>query len=408
MALSVNRLSSNSSSTNRRWWLAFGIYMNDINQLFYQLIRVAIGNQVCLSHTPSADEWGKLYALAKKQSLVGICFAGVQRLQAQRQAPNSWGSPEGEMLYLQLMGMAAKIQQRNEVLNRRCAELQAKLSDCGMRSAILKGQGMASLYKLRDESLELRDLSTLRQSGDIDVWVDGSMEATIQTLKSAGIEVGNVNIKHAEAKFLEGTEVEIHFVPTWFYNPETQGKLTQWIERSKDAQMTNLQNGLVVPTIEFNLVYSLIHLFRHTLDEGVGLRQLMDYYFILQALEAEADLVKKFNTIANAKRVVADLSLTEFASGVIWVMNRVFGEQHVQVWEANEKYGRFLLNVVIDGGNFGAYREGKQGYSSNAFTRGCRNLRRIAGFASYFPGEVLCAPFWKMWHWCWRKKYYSE
>lgn len=367
--------------------------MNDINQLFFELIRVSIGNAGCLSHTPTTAEWNALYAMAKEQSLVGICFAGMQKLVSQQQAPP-------EQLYLQWMGMAAKIQQRNETMNKQCADLQVKLFGIGMRSCILKGQGVASLYS--------EPLRTLRQSGDIDVWVEGSIYSTVQTLRTAGIVVKNVNIKHAEAKVFEGTEVEIHFVPTWFYNPVTQGKLTQWIEKSKEAQMTNLQNGLVVPTIEFNLVYSLIHLFRHTLDEGVGLRQLMDYYFILQALEAEADLVKKFNTIADAKRVVADLSLTEFASGVIWAMNRVFGEQHVQVWEANEKYGRFLLNVVIDGGNFGAYREGKQSYSSNAFTRGCRNLRRIATFASYFPGEVLCAPFWKMWHWCWRKKYYSE
>ena len=57
------------------------IYMNDINQLFFELIRVAIGNAVCLSQTPTTAEWNALYAMAKEQSLVGICFAGVQRLQ---------------------------------------------------------------------------------------------------------------------------------------------------------------------------------------------------------------------------------------------------------------------------------------------------------------------------------------
>lgn len=48
--------------------------------------------------------------MAKKQSLVGMCFAGVQKLQKQQQCPP-------EMLYLQWMGMAAKIQQRNEVMD---------------------------------------------------------------------------------------------------------------------------------------------------------------------------------------------------------------------------------------------------------------------------------------------------
>ena len=105
------------------------ISMNNIDCLFFELIQVAIGTRICLSHTPSADEWGELYAMAMKQSLVGVCFAGVQKTSPQP-------SPEGkgekslllrgdleeayipEMLYFTWMGMAVKIQQRNETINR--------------------------------------------------------------------------------------------------------------------------------------------------------------------------------------------------------------------------------------------------------------------------------------------------
>lgn len=140
---------------------------NNIHKLFFQLIRVAIGNAVCLPHTPKAEEWQMLYEMAKKQSLVGICFAGVQHLVSQHQSPP-------EMLYLQWMGMAAMIQQRNEVVNRQCAELQARFSADGWRSCILKGQGVASYYKVKGVRLDDKDLSPLRQSGDIDVllWKD--------------------------------------------------------------------------------------------------------------------------------------------------------------------------------------------------------------------------------------------
>ena len=62
-----------------------------MNELFFDLIRVAIGTQEGLSHTPSQKEWKALYDMAQKQSLVGVCFAALQRLLA-------W------------MGMAAKIQ----------------------------------------------------------------------------------------------------------------------------------------------------------------------------------------------------------------------------------------------------------------------------------------------------------
>lgn len=84
-----------------------------IEQLFFELIRVAICTQDSLSYIPKPKEWIVLYDMAKKQSLVGVCFAALQRLGAK--------ADEGfthigisEMLYLTWMGMAAKIQQKNE------------------------------------------------------------------------------------------------------------------------------------------------------------------------------------------------------------------------------------------------------------------------------------------------------
>lgn len=58
-----------------------------IEQLFFELIRVALGNAVSLSHKPSDKEWQQLYGMAKKQSLVGICFAAIQRLQEETRPP---------------------------------------------------------------------------------------------------------------------------------------------------------------------------------------------------------------------------------------------------------------------------------------------------------------------------------
>ena len=84
--------------------------MNDTNKLFVELIRVAISTQDVLSIAPSVQDWKVLYEMAKKQSLVGICFAGVQKSfshspyrstyseQASGEDPSVIGMPE--MLYL--------------------------------------------------------------------------------------------------------------------------------------------------------------------------------------------------------------------------------------------------------------------------------------------------------------------
>lgn len=176
--------------------------MSDINKLFFELIQVAIGTRICLSHTPSADEWSELYNIAKKQSLVGVCFAGVQKLQTQRQEPP-------EMTYLTWMGMAAKIQQRNEVITRQCVELQAKLSADGFHSCILKGQGVAQYYP--------DHLRILRQSGDIDIFVEGGFEKVITAAQKIA-RVGTCSYVHAEWEVFDDTEVELHYRPSTLRN----------------------------------------------------------------------------------------------------------------------------------------------------------------------------------------------
>ena len=143
-----------------------------MNELFFELIRVAIGTQNTLTQPPSAGEWKVLYEIAKKQSLVGICFAAVQRLPEEMRPP--------EMLYLTWMGMAAKIQQRNEVMNAHTAKTLEYFRSKGFPCCVLKGQGIAKLYG---------DLAGLRQSGDIDVWVNCSRKELYEFSKK---ELGKI------------------------------------------------------------------------------------------------------------------------------------------------------------------------------------------------------------------------
>lgn len=39
---------------------------------------------------------------------------------------------------------------------------------------------------------------------------------------------------------------------------------------------------ITVPTLSFNVIYILSHLYRHVFTEGIGLRQLLDYYFVIE------------------------------------------------------------------------------------------------------------------------------
>ena len=369
--------------------------MNDINILFFELIQVVIGTRICLSHTPSADEWGELYAMAKKQSLVGVCFAGVQKLVNQQQEPP-------EMLYLTWLGMAAMIQQRNEVVNRQCVELQAKLAADGFRSYIMKGQSVATLYG--------EHLSGLRQSGDIDVYLEGGLDKVLAYARTFG-EVKKVNELEMHVDVFPDTEVEFHYMPFFMRSPIRNKRLQAFFESKKEECFANkvaLLNGvgeIVSPTIEFNLVHQLVHIHHHFITEGVGLRQLMDYYFVVLAADKEVHPSTGSGTnISEVQRVVADLELNRFASVLMWVLMHVFGLKVEQaLWAPCEKDGKVLLNEILVSGNFGHTDERAKDIQTSRWKAFWFVNGKTFRFWRFDHWAWFWSPIWRVYHFCWRK-----
>lgn len=353
-----------------------------IEDIFFELLLVAIGNADCLSHTPTDKEWKALYDMAKKQSLVGVCFAGVQKLVEQQRAPE-------EMLYLTWMGMAAKIQQRNEVVNRQCVVLQASLAGDGFRSCILKGQGVARFYG---------SIAGLRQSGDIDIWVEGRRDNTIKNLREKGINIKEADIHHGVAECFRETEVEIHFKPSWFYNPFTYRTFNNWIDSKSNDCFCNEKGGIITPTTEFNLVYLVIHIYRHFLSEGVGIRQLMDYYFVLLA----SNEIER----ANANYVLRKLGLERFSSAIMACLEIIFSlEKCFCFIESNFENSTFVLQEILNAGNFG---KSDKRYKWDGNLVRCMHplFKRWLLMVRYYPSEIVCQPFWKLWHYSWRKMHH--
>lgn len=354
-------------------------------KLFYELIQVAVGSRVCLSHTPSANEWKVLYDMAKKQSLVGVCFAGVQWSQQQEQCPP-------EMLYLTWMGMAAKIQQRNEVVNRQCAELQARLSVDGLDACILKGQGVAQFY---DESLR-----ALRQSGDIDVWIKGGYDAVCDYVQrtAPNLELAYHRF-HYEA--FPDTEVELHQHPSLMNNPIHNARLQKWLDAFDKEQFVELKDlGFMVPPSEMNKVFLLCHLYRHFVAEGVGMRQLMDYYFVLKNSQTDEN--------ERVMQVVESLGMKRFARAVMWVVAHVFANDNHDdndnwlLCEPDREGGEYLLNEVMMGGNFGKHDERYDHQGKYAMQK--QNISHSLHLLLHYPSEVLWTPAWLVWHFFWKKK----
>lgn len=355
-----------------------------INHLFFELIRVAIGMQDTLSRVPSTQEWKQLYDMAMKQSLLGICFAGVQKVM-DSENEDYCGMPE--MLYLTWMGMAAKIQQRNEVINQQCVELQKQLTTDEFKSCILKGQGLAQLYN--------ENLRELRQSGDIDVWIlpkDGESEnehiARVVKYAKGFDSRSHFSGKHIDLYVFDDTDVELHVTPAKMNCPWHERRLKGWFKRSIGLQTK--KNDLIVPDAEFNIVYLLLHCYDHLLFEGVGLRQIMDYYWTI------SDSPLKDETLNKTVDTLKSLDLLRFASAMMWVLGYVFAlKREHMICEPNEEEGRFLLNEIMTGGNFGKYgNDGvMEGHAKGRVAFFIARMKRNWRFLRHYPSEIIWSPY---------------
>ena len=368
------------------------VSMDQLNSVYFELIRVALGKQANLSHLPSACEWDKLYKIAKKQSSLGICFAGLQNLGANADEGYARiGIPKD--VYFQWMGMAVQIQQRNEVVNKQCVNLQAKLFTDGFTSCVLKGQGVAQLYG--------EQLCSLRQSGDIDLWVNASRDTIVKYVMDIA-PTRDVNFQHVHFNVLNDTAIELHIVPVSRYNPKRNWILKKYFNSEVDRQCANRQMiggyEMSVPTVDFQLVHQLLHVYGHYVYEGVGVRQFMDLYF---AQEACADVPEYFEMI---RTLFKKLGLMKFVAATQYVLRVIFQMPLEQlICEPDENEGEQILAIVMDGGNFGYYRKKMQMKGESLITRMWRRFMQSVHMIRFDLLGVLCGPWYRIYIEFWRR-----
>lgn len=355
--------------------------------LFFDLIRVSLGTQDKLSRAPSESEWCELLMMAKKQSLVGVFFSAVQRLNCLSPLDTSNLS---EYQYLYVLGMAAQIQQRNEVVKKQCVELQARLSADGFRSCVLKGQGVAQLYS--------EPLYGLRQSGDIDLWIDAPRCVVVSWAKKNG-EKKEEGYIHVGCHLFDDTEVELHYRPTYsrclWYNK----RLQQYCEKHKNDWI--MMNNIMTPSRDFNVIYILSHIYRHLFGVGIGLRQLMDYYFLLCSKVFTHSSGLPFGETANQeqeiKKTLSSLGLLNFAGAVMYVMQEVFHmDEKYMICPVDKRRGKALLQDVIQMGNFGQHDKNQIQARKTMVGSFLWKLKRDLVLIWFYPTEILSEPIWRV------------
>lgn len=344
-----------------------------VMKLFIELIQVALGNRDLLSREPSAMEWGALYEESIRQAVAGIAFEGVKKL------PNTQRPPQ--KLLFEWIALSEQIKQRNTIVDKQTATIWKQLKGDGLDAAILKGQGIATFYG---------ELYPYRQSGDIDIWIMGGYQKVCDYVQRTH-PTKDVAYHRFHYDYFKDTEVELHHRPTLMRNLFDDRKLAKWYNSFGADSFVYLEDkGFAIPPIEFNSIFILTHIYRHFLFEGIGFRQVMDYYFVLKS-----DVRSRRDEIIET---LMSLRLTRFAEAMMWVLHTVLGlEEKYLLCGMNEKEGRFVLSEIIQTGNFG--------YSDTRFKE-MSKLRRMAKhdvhLLLHYPSEVIWTPIWLIYHKIWK------
>ena len=437
------------------------------HQIFFDFLRFCIGSDSEIPSSLKEADWKKLYAIAKKQCLVGILFDGIKKLPAEHVGMK-------KELLLQWMAESQMLEKANVRLNDVAIQVSEWFRKKGFRTCILKGQGNALMYPNPYS----------RTPGDIDIWVEGGDKRVISFVRSISPHE-KACYHHIEFPSYKGVEVEVHYRPSFLLYFGHNRRLQKYYGMVKDEQfshrvMLGEQGEIAIPTVEFNLIFQLTHIFSHLMNEGIGLRQLVDYYYVLcdfykvyqksskthpssltlkggstafpkplspqgtgdvtapprrseplrskvggpkrsspdcagwNRLSIEGDNSAGSTTAVTSSASTAldvvqeelkELGLWKFAGGIMYIMQEVFGMPAYRlIVPPNEKYGKFVLNEVLEAGNFGRH-DARNRFGRSQLGHNLQRVYRDIRLVRYFPAEALCEPLFRVWHFFWRLKY---
>ena len=458
-------------------------------KIFFDFLRFCIGSAKEIPGSLKEVDWKELYAIAQKQALLGVLFHGIRQLPKQL-------APEQKLL-MQWMVMAEQIRKQNIRLFQDSVKVCQNFENEGFANCILKGQGNALLYPD----------PYMRTPGDIDIYLSGGRR---KIMKYVDRVCPNQVMRYHHVDFpVMKTAIEVHFTPSYMFCPIHNRRMQKWFEEVMGEQCNHrvsLPDGygeIHVPQVSFNVIYILSHLYRHIFTEGIGLRQLLDYYYVVCdfckvyqissnhlsnfsnhpvplskegstfspspssmvftppsvppfpgdrnlrsgdvialrcseplrskdggpskvspdcagwdrldgsgdttsacSLDAGSSSFSACSSVALAvvQRELKHLGLWKFAQAVMFVMKEVFGlSEDRMIAPMDEKEGRFLLDEIMRGGNFGQYddRMGSKVDESKIHRYFRMNLRNLR-FVKHYPTEAVCEPVFRTWFAGWK------
>ena len=356
---------------------------------YRDFLQFCLGDSRNIAVSVNDIDWREMLVWAEQQAIVGIIFQGIQRAGQSLDIPT-------EILF-RWIGRGQQIEMQNRLLNKKCVEVTTQMTIAGLESCVLKGQANAQMYP--------HPLS--RTAGDIDLLVLGNREEVTRKVKEKYPHV-HENYIHIDYPVFDDVSVELHFLPSYANNPIYNRRIQKWFKEQGNTfiEYVELPDGvgkIPVASVEFNIIYQLMHLMHHFFDEGIGLRQMIDYYFLLKSgnnNQVHGSKLMVNGSTENMKETLKYLNLYKFAGAVMYIMKEVLGlDEEYLIVPIDERRGRTLLKEILKGGNFGHYSNLDQNNAAKKyFQKTWRNMHLVREY----PAEALCEPIFRTWHFFWR------
>lgn len=342
---------------------------------FRNLLLIAVGRKPAFDEDPTPKVWDRLFEMARQQALVGVLNDAVHRLPEHQ-------LPPPEMLK-EWDAMTDKIGRIYRLHEDHVKELEELLTRLNIHGCVLKGTGLAQLYPHPEH----------RMSGDIDLWIKGKRDAIIDAFEEADHPVYDIVYQECKVGVFLDTEVEVHFHPSKMYNPFSNARLQRFFEKYSPIRD---DVALTYPDARFNAIFCMAHMFRHYMEGGIGLRQMMDYYYVLRELAPEDR--------APVMKTLKRLGMKRFTASVMTCVQFNFGlEDEYLLCAPDKKHGGKLVNDIIVMGNFGMldprnyHREGETKWATFL-----RKNRRVFSNLRHYPREIIWSPFARVSQYVWR------
>ena len=332
--------------------------MDRVTSAFFSLLRSGLWQRDVdglVSFPLTEEEWQKVMVLSSRQSVEALVWRGLHYL------PEEF-LPAAKLL-MEWTAHAAAIEKKNCLMDKAVSQINSIFASAGLHPVLQKGQGLARLY----------NEPHLRECGDIDWFFNDrkDSEAALEIMSRRGIHI-NGRADGSSLYIWNGITVEHHRQLLDIYDPRRRRFIQDLIARYGfvAARLEDTEGpGLTVPSPGLEILLVGSHIFKHLAGRGIGLRQFCD---MACCVKAHAGKISSEEFIRDADGIgmgrwfpVVNAFMVEYLG---------LDERWLPYSKTDPSRNGRILSAVMDGGNFGRFRHGRENDRKSSVRRKMHTL----------------------------------